>query len=389
MHLNRSGGYGGFDIYKSTFNGRDWSAPQNLGSSINTKGDEISPSLINGKLVLASNGHPGYGGHDLYILENSQLTNIGMAINSSYDDYCLTSDDKFKSGYFTSNRPGGLGAEDIYFFVGDRAFDKPLTMHIPKKEVPKAQTVSNRTTSISAPKAKVSEVVISTTNEAIANLTSTPTAELEKSKTIYTIQVAAVSKISKSYSKIENDLSSVGHVYKVFYHDLIKIRLGQFETRSEAERSLNRVKSSGYKDAFIVTEELFRDETKNQVSKSTTTKQVTAAPQTPSETQYVERPNQEVTKPYIPEEVYNERLTDLGRYRIKLASYTDISNFSEEKVKELGTILKEENGEWTTVYLGDYVTIEDGESIRIACAQYGFTHAEVYGVRDGELIKMR
>lgn len=114
------GGQGGVDIYYSVANGENWDKPVNLGPTINTEGDEMFPWKGDGKqLVFASNGHKGLGGLDLFEVQldgKSEVENLGAPINSVADDFQLVMDEAKGIGFFTSNREGGLGADDIYSF---------------------------------------------------------------------------------------------------------------------------------------------------------------------------------------------------------------------------------------------------------------------------------
>jgi outer membrane protein OmpA-like peptidoglycan-associated protein len=117
---NMAGGLGGKDIYMSRKSGITWTKPVNLGPEINTKGDEMYPSIRNdGVLFFASNGLPGYGGLDIYSAakkdNNWLVKNEGMLLNSNADDFGMAFLND-SSGYFSSNREGGRGKEDIYFY---------------------------------------------------------------------------------------------------------------------------------------------------------------------------------------------------------------------------------------------------------------------------------
>ena len=115
---DKPGGYGGTDLYFCTKKGNDWSNAKNLGPAINTKGDELYPSMSpEGVLFFASNYHPEFGGFDIF--KSSRVDqywtnpeNLGMPVNSSQDDYALIM--RNGVGYFTSNRAGGQGSDDIY-----------------------------------------------------------------------------------------------------------------------------------------------------------------------------------------------------------------------------------------------------------------------------------
>lgn len=114
------GGFGGQDLYSSTFQNGNWSKPRNLGSSINTEGDENYPYVHqNGTLYFASNGLGGFGSFDVFgaVHTNAnkwETKNVGAPINSSSDDFGLILTNDFQTGYFSSNRKGGQGKHDMY-----------------------------------------------------------------------------------------------------------------------------------------------------------------------------------------------------------------------------------------------------------------------------------
>jgi tetratricopeptide (TPR) repeat protein len=114
------GGYGGNDIYTSSFKDGRWSKPQNLGESVNTSQNEIFPYLHqDGSLYFSSDGLPGLGQLDLFKTEPgangySEAQNLGYPVNSSYDDFGITFDSLATHGYFTSNRKNGGYDDDIY-----------------------------------------------------------------------------------------------------------------------------------------------------------------------------------------------------------------------------------------------------------------------------------
>ncbi len=118
---NSTDGIGGLDIYKSKFTDEKWTYPENLGNVINTKGDEMFPFIYDDTvLYFASDGHGGLGGLDIYkvnlIKEPLQLINLGYPINSRFDDFSIFPQTDGNTGYFCSNRHGGVGSDDIYKF---------------------------------------------------------------------------------------------------------------------------------------------------------------------------------------------------------------------------------------------------------------------------------
>jgi outer membrane protein OmpA-like peptidoglycan-associated protein len=132
------GGFGGTDLYLVTKDSSGWGSPKNLGSNINTEGDEQFPYLHSGgTLFFASTGQPGFGGFDIFAASKEgamwgKATNAGYGVNSSHDDFSITWMPGKSSGYFASNRTGD---DNIYMFkrqmkmngtIVDRRSGKPL-----------------------------------------------------------------------------------------------------------------------------------------------------------------------------------------------------------------------------------------------------------------------
>lgn len=116
---DKSSGAGGYDLYVSYKRGENWAAPENLGSDVNTSGDEITPFIASDILYFASDLQAGFGGFDIFKSETvagdwGKVTNMGYGVNSSGDDYGLVYNHRNGLGFMTSNRKGGRGLEDIY-----------------------------------------------------------------------------------------------------------------------------------------------------------------------------------------------------------------------------------------------------------------------------------
>ncbi|PHI21918.1 hypothetical protein CEQ90_01115 [Lewinellaceae bacterium SD302] len=117
---DREGGYGGFDIYRAQRSGNGWSLiPENLGTIINSVGNEITPYFDGANLYFSSDWHFGMGAYDVFRTEMqngrpSNLLHMGKNINSSRDDYGFVFDATRNMGYVVSNRIGGRGNEDLY-----------------------------------------------------------------------------------------------------------------------------------------------------------------------------------------------------------------------------------------------------------------------------------
>jgi len=133
---NRPGGYGGTDIWKVVRTGNGWGEPINLGPGVNTAGTEGFPHIhADGTLFFSSKGHDTNGEFDVFFSKsfNGQFVspiNLGTKFNTSADDFGLIIDRDKRNGYFSSNRQGGNGQDDIYSFfideeLGEDVFQYP------------------------------------------------------------------------------------------------------------------------------------------------------------------------------------------------------------------------------------------------------------------------
>jgi len=121
---NRKGGFGGNDLYSAQVDARGrFGRIRNLGPDINTAGDEMFPYMAeNGRLYFASDGHPGFGMLDLFMVNRvggkTVVENLGQPMNSIADDFGIFFFQPDR-GFLTSNREGGKGDDDIYTFRND------------------------------------------------------------------------------------------------------------------------------------------------------------------------------------------------------------------------------------------------------------------------------
>ncbi|CAM4182263.1 OmpA family protein [Flavobacterium antarcticum] len=118
------GSVGQSDLYKVAIHqDGTFGTPENLGNKINTEGKETFPFISSDNtLYFSSDGHPGLGGLDVFMAEMDdkgfrEVTNIGTPINGPTDDFAYLFDTKTNTGFFTSNREGGMGYDDIYKFT--------------------------------------------------------------------------------------------------------------------------------------------------------------------------------------------------------------------------------------------------------------------------------
>jgi len=117
------GGQGGSDIWMVRQVGPDeWSPPENMGPKINSPGNELFPSVFADTLLsFSSDYHPGLGGLDLFYSswngkDWSSPVNMGYPVNSFKDDFGMTFAADGNTGFLSSNRNGGKGSDDIYAF---------------------------------------------------------------------------------------------------------------------------------------------------------------------------------------------------------------------------------------------------------------------------------
>lgn len=126
---NMAGSLGQSDLYRVAIleNGM-FGTPENLGNTINTEGRETFPFLsATGELYFASDGHLGLGGLDVFVSKRnddasfSKPINLGNPINTAYDDFAYVLNSETRVGYFSSNRPGGKGSDDLYTFLENKS----------------------------------------------------------------------------------------------------------------------------------------------------------------------------------------------------------------------------------------------------------------------------
>ena len=125
---DQPGGYGGMDIWKVSKTGNVWGTPVNLGEGVNSPANEVFPFIhADGTLFFSSNGHDAIGGGDIFFTKEYRgqfvtPVNLGPRFNTASDDFGFIIDRDKRNGYYSSNRSGGEGQDDIYSFF----IDEPL-----------------------------------------------------------------------------------------------------------------------------------------------------------------------------------------------------------------------------------------------------------------------
>ena len=160
------GTLGQSDLYQVSINSDgSYGTPVNMGKTINTEGKETFPFVTDeNEIYFASDGRPGLGGLDVFAgkIEKdgsiSDIQNLGADINSPKDDFAYSIDPASRKGYFSSNKDGGQGSDDIYKFIENKALRCVQEL---------SGTITDSETAVILPGAKVSlydnQTVLNTT----------------------------------------------------------------------------------------------------------------------------------------------------------------------------------------------------------------------------------
>lgn len=393
---DRVGGQGGFDLYVSHYSNNEWSLPENLGPEVNTPYNEITPFQFENTMYFASNNPTGLGGYDIYtaISENgiwSKRSIMEREINSLEDDYFPALNDNGDL-YFTSNRLGGLGKNDIYKYI-------KLEVEVPQEmvaDIPKAVSLEDltRETQKHTVKENNAHVVSLRDNETQTTAFRLPTFdpnkvgsvvesdelwldahriamdELVPNSEVFFIQLASMTAVKPNYNKYK-PLLRYGNIYRMISNNSVKIRLGYFSNRKEAEDILAKVKVNGFKDAFITFELL-------------NTAQMELMLSSKDDKSFSDEGNFNTHNPNVAEEY-----RAANKYKVRLASYEDPIWFEVNKIKDLGRIEQWTKGNWTIFILAGYSSFEEAKRVQIQAVNRGFKTAEVVVDNSGILERIK
>jgi len=402
---NRSGGMGGFDLYVSYLDNDHWSLPKNLGPSINTSGNEVTPFLKGNELLFASDFHEGLGGYDIFksVAVNgnwSQPSNLGLGINTPSDDY-YPSVSNLGEVYITSNRLGGKGMNDIYKCI--KINNEPAPM-MAMTEMPKAvsleeleaETMEHVVDINQARAVSLQSSGMDVNNEIVNKIAfELPAFDPEKVGTnaigtlsyegahrvgldmmiplteVFFIQLASMSSVKPNFDKFKS-LVKFGNIYKMKGDRTIKVRLGYYVDRKEAEAVLTKVRNNGYRDAFITFEIL-------------NTAQMELVLASTDDNSFTDEGNLNSKNPTA--EMVSFKVG--GKYKVRLASYEDPIWFDVNKVKDIGRIEQWTKGGWTIFILAGFNNLEEAKNAHIQAMNRGFKTAEVVIDNGGILERLK
>ncbi len=268
---DKPGSIGGTDIYcshiiKSLSGLKTWSEPENLGSEINTRGNEMFPFADNdGNLWYASDGLPGLGGLDVFFAASSSggfsnPVNAGANLNSRFDDFGYITNSSGREGYFSSDRNNEIGDDDIFSVIRSRTqkTETPDPVIIPVSH-PSSYKLTGKVYSADSFKPIPNSTAFllnkadSSTIKTVSDESGTFTFDL-KPESDYTVNVTVINAGSKCSSNI-NDCSTRGAsgdvslnlAFPVFcVGDVIKVEniyydLGKYNIRPDARLELDKV----------------------------------------------------------------------------------------------------------------------------------------------------
>jgi tetratricopeptide (TPR) repeat protein len=424
---NRPGGFGGFDIYVSYFKNNAWTYPENLGNTINSAGNEITPFFDGETLYFSSDMHMGLGGFDVFKStvnygEWHSPINMGNGVNSPEDDYYFTKHPDQESYYLTSNRLGGRGHHDIYL-VHKGPDTEILASSIAPEAVNLETDVIDDSRNVQTGFVSLEESEIDNSIEDMpaaeiiaADLEIMPDAEpiIKEAKTdsknfksetgavnfdeliapralalddshMVDVSLAGAKRVAygeviaskpnvyfiqlaalfKSQANMSefNMLTRYGSLYKVHQSRATKVKLGYFMDENQAKEILRKVRAMGYNDAFITFEEL----------NTTHMELVEVSDQT--------------TSNYAGSGFVTEETTG-SHYKVRLASYEDPIWFDMNRVNDLGIIEQWSKKNWTIFVISGYHDLEGAKKAQTIARERGFKDAEIVIDRDGILEKV-
>lgn len=292
---NRTGSLGGMDLFMTRNNGGTWSAPVNLGESINTKSNELFPYLDSkNNLFFSSDGLQGYGGYDVFVCKFKgaaweKPVNLTIPINTKFDDVAFTVNRKDgKSAFYTVKQKSGKRSLQLYMVTINsnntpknlsdlsQLFTSPGLLEIKLPEtitaaanesvkklpansetktevktkqeiIPEEAKKEAKSVEIPVKQAAISEGKTGTTQQTQVKAIETTG---KKDVVVYMVQILS-SGISKGSYKITVN-NKIYNTFEYFYSGGYRTCVGEFSTLASAKDFQNTLRKSGYPQAFVV-----------------------------------------------------------------------------------------------------------------------------------------
>jgi len=352
-------GFGGFDVYRAErLNEKSWSTPQNLGPKINSEGNEISPKFNGEVLTFASDYHEGLGGYDIFYSPTDQSqflnpVNAGRPINSSMDDWSLSFVDQ-ESGYYVSNRANPSANANIYYFEDLVEAPKPQALQVSYS--PSSREEANAVTAFP----------LHWTASQMDEFHNKPVKKAPV-RTKYSVQIAVISPNNQSFSRLQKELGDLDELYKIYFKDVVKIRVGSYDKEINASLMLEKIKSRGYSDAFIVTEKIIVAGDDSDQQRSESVSQRSSAKSNPTPT---------------------ANAVDDGKYLLRLATYLHPDNFDSSRVAGLGKVSSLEKGPYTIFLLGHFNSIDQARRTQAEVQSRGFSNAQIIRLEGQDIVRV-
>jgi len=275
------GSIGGMDLFITRSENGRWTAPQNLGNTVNSTGNELSPSLDSEKnLFFSSDGLPGFGGYDIFICRFNGTgweipLNLSNVINTNKDEVAFTVNrNGEKSGFFTTRERSGIRRTQLFRinlnkrYYPDNFTTLPAALYsiaitefnitAPKRseaehidtERLEAERLETERLYIERLEAERLEVEKRLEAERLKAETIEDEKQKAKDKVIYRVQL-----LSSTNSKGEYEISIVGKSYKTYeysYKGAWRITIGEFIKLEDAIELQKKCRESGYNQAFVI-----------------------------------------------------------------------------------------------------------------------------------------
>ncbi len=230
--MNGTKGYG--DIYVvDVYEDGTFGKPKNLGDVINTEGRESFPYISdNNKLYFASDGHLGLGGLDVFTVQldaNSNpitnVVNVGSPINSPKDDFSFIINEETRKGFYSSNRDGGKGSDDIYSFIETKPLVEKIDLIVSGEIRTKEsdQIIENAMVQLLDEEGNLIEEAVATNGKYSFTVDATKNHLIRANASDYVMNETLVNKTNKAASTTINLLLDADKVVTDVNDDLSKI----------------------------------------------------------------------------------------------------------------------------------------------------------------------